>query len=226
METVLLDNIEMIINDNELFKTLKIDREHEFASDVLELMEKAKLIAKPKALYTTAYIEDRGEDWLVINGVRFTSKILATNLKDVYKVYPYVATCGQEVFAWAKSISDPIENYFADALCQIFLTKALNAMNKDFRDRIKPGKTASMNPGSLEDWPISEQRQLFTLIGDQNINNIGISLTESFLMLPVKSVSGMRFHTEHDFENCMLCTKEKCPGRRALYNPHAMSNRL
>lgn len=219
MEIVLLDNIQALISNEEIFKKLRMDANDEYASEVLELAERAKNTAKPKAIYGTAYIDDRGEDWVVFDGIRFTSRLLSNKLKGVHKAFPYIATCGHEIFDWAKSLLDPIERYWAEALCEIYLQKAYDAMKEDFERRIRPGKTASMNPGSLDDWPLSEQKQLFKLMGAQNTSAVGVQLTESFLMLPVKSISGIMFQTETDYENCMLCPREKCPGRRAEYNP-------
>ena len=45
-----------------------------------------------------------------------------------------------------------------------------------------------MNPGSLADWPMREQRPLFGLLGDTDAA-IGVELMESYLMRPTKSVS-------------------------------------
>ena len=74
-----------------------------------------------------------------------------------------------------------------------------------------------MNPGSLPDWPITEQAKLFSLLGDVKAL-IGVTLTESMLMLPTKSVSGVYFETERNFENCELCARENCPGRRKPFD--------
>ena len=76
---------------------------------------------------------------------------------------------------------------------------------------------SAMNPGSLEDWPISEQRQLFSILGDVE-SLIGVRLTDSFLMLPIKSVSGVYFPKEITFQSCQLCPRERCQGRRAPYD--------
>ena len=43
--------------------------------------------------------------------------------------------------------------------------------------RYEPGKLSSMSPGSLEDWPISQQRPLFSLFGDVEAK-IGVKLTK------------------------------------------------
>ena len=74
-----------------------------------------------------------------------------------------------------------------------------------------------MTPGSLEDWPISEQRPLFEILGDIQ-DAIGVQLKDSLMMSPVQSVSGIIFPTEATFESCQLCPRENCPGRRAAYD--------
>jgi hypothetical protein len=37
-------------------------------------------------------------------------------------------------------------------------------------------------------------------------------------MVPTKSVSGIIFPTEADFQSCQLCERENCPNRRAPYD--------
>ena len=61
MEVVILDNVREEISDEEIFQKLKIDADDEYVSDILELAEKSKAIAKPKAIYGIAYIDDRDE---------------------------------------------------------------------------------------------------------------------------------------------------------------------
>ena len=81
-----------------------------------------------------------------------------------------------------------------------------------------------MNPGSLADWPLEEQRHLFRLLGEPR-KAIGVELTESFLMVPIKSVSGLRFPSGAHYENCQLCPRDPCPGRRAPYDPDLYERR-
>ena len=42
METIILDNINEVVSNEEIFQKLKIDAEHEYASEALEFAEKAK----------------------------------------------------------------------------------------------------------------------------------------------------------------------------------------
>ncbi len=217
MEIVLLDNIEVEIDGKEFLQTLKIEDDDDLTGEALALLEEGENLGKPKAMYGMAYIDARGDDWVAAEGIRFSSRILSVNVREAYRLFPYVATCGTELDEWAKSLQDPLEKFWADTLCEIALRKAFKKMNEDFEKHFKPGKTAVMNPGSLADWPLSEQKQLFALLGDR-IGETGIQLTDSFLMIPAKSMSGIRFPLELNFENCMLCPREDCPGRRAQYD--------
>ena len=76
-----------------------------------------------------------------------------------------------------------------------------------------------MSPGSGDAviWPIEQQRNLFALLGDGS-QQIGVQLTDSCLMIPNKSVSGIRYPTEIDFHTCQVCHREDCPGRIAPFD--------
>ena len=76
-------------------------------------------------------------------------------------------------------------------------------------------KFSSLNPGSLAAWPITGQKELFEIIG--RVSDIGVSLQESFMMLPLKSASGLIFATDEEWHNCMRCPRTDCPNRRAEY---------
>ena len=43
-------------------------------------------------------------------------------------------------------------------------------------------------------------------------------LTDSFLMVPNKTTSGILFPTETDFRSCEVCHRENCPSRHAAFN--------
>jgi hypothetical protein len=74
-----------------------------------------------------------------------------------------------------------------------------------------------MGPGQLKDWPLEEQRPLFALLGDVE-GAVGVTLSDSLLMIPRKSLSGIYFPTEIPFMACQLCPKESCPSRKARYD--------
>ena len=192
--------------------------------ELLAVLAQAQSIARPKALYLPAYVTARGVDWVELEGVRLESRVLAVNLQNIQRAFPYLATCGLELQAWAAGIEDPLYNFWAEAVKEAALFCALRALGEDLDARYSPGQSASMSPGSLADWPIEQQHSLFALLGS-SAAVIGVSLTEDFLMLPTKTVSGLRFASEVAFESCQFCPRDGCPGRRSVYDPELYDQR-
>lgn len=217
MDAKILDVIPWQLDPGEVFKRVRMDPADEDAGNVRRLLEAAQAIGRPKALYKEGFIDTRGDDTVVIDGVTFTSRVLRVNLDHAQKVFAFLATCGMELQTWARSLDDMLEQYWADAIMELALRKALHFLNEQI-DRVLPRtKTSTMNPGSLHDWPIAQQKPLFTLV-DSGAEAVGITLTDSLLMVPSKSVSGIRFPTEATFESCQLCPRKDCPNRRAPYD--------
>ena len=54
------------------------------------------------------------------------------------------------------------------------------------------------------------------ILGDTE-ETVGVCLTESCLMLPSKSVSGILFQDHTGHVNCALCPRENCPNRRVSF---------
>jgi hypothetical protein len=217
METVVLDRIEYRPAVASLAARLRVAEGSDDLVELEQLAGEAHAIARPKALYAAGYIEERGDGHVVISGTRFTSRILRVNLAHAHRAFLYVATCGTELEAWAKSLTDLLHRYWAEAMQEAALREATRALQKELTERYRPGKMSSMAPGSLGEWPLSEQRALFAALGDVK-EAIGVELSDSLLMIPAKSVSGIRFPTTESFESCQLCPRAGCPGRRAPYD--------
>jgi hypothetical protein len=217
MDAVVLDDIPFRIDLGQLMKKLHVREGHTYTDDVKRLADEAQTIARPKALYKVAYIESRDDKAVVIDGITMNSRVLRVNLEQAHRVFPYVVTCGMELQEWADSIDDVLRRFWAETINEMALRVAIQVLNKHLAERYHPGRTSAMSPGSLGEWPIQAQRSLFALLGDPK-EAIGVRLTDSLLMVPVKSVSGIRFPTEESFESCQLCPRENCPGRRAPYD--------
>ena len=89
-------------------------------------------------------------------------------------------------------MTDVLHQYWCEAIKGIALGAAQRALNAHLVANYAPGKTSTMSPGRVEYWPLTQQRQLFELLGDPE-DTVGVRLTESCLMVPNKSVSGFRF---------------------------------
>lgn len=190
------------------------------ARDLADLVALAGERGHPKAVYRSGFIAGRNGDSVEIEGIRFNSRTLAHNLKDVERVFAFVATCGAELDECFTVHDDMVQSFWWELIKGQVRAAAekhlLNHLHRTFRLE----KTATMRPGSgdVHIWPIEQQHALFALLGDVR-GAIGVTLTESSLMLPNKSTSGLLFPTEKSFRGCEVCHRPKCPSRQAPFNP-------
>lgn len=216
MESTVIDTISFEPDIEALAAAFRVDKARSHFQTLARLCREAQAVARPKCVYTVAFIETRGDDFVVIDGIRFKSRVMSVNLAEVNRVFPLIATCGQEIEEWSADIQDMLERYWADQIKEKALRSAQKKGIEEIRQKYDLGKTAHMSPGSLPDWPISEQAGLFEMMGNAAAR-IGVELTNSFLMLPTKTISRIMFATESGYENCQLCPRESCPNRRAPY---------
>jgi hypothetical protein len=183
---------------------------------VQSLLDFAQPLISPKAVYRTCYIEEKYEDAIIVSGARFTSRVLRKNLDKVGRVFPYIVTIGKTLEERADDCSDLLEKYYLDTIGNIALIKARENLENHLRSKFAISGLSFMGPGSLPDWSIEEQRPLFSIFKNTK-EAIGVKLTDSLLMIPRKSVSGIYFPTEVTFYSCQLCPRDRCQGRRAAY---------
>ena len=217
MNLEILDQITFEINFESLSRKLRIKNGSRYVKELEKLAAEAKSIARPKALYKTAFIESNQQQKVQIDNQVFESRILAEKLENSRRVFIYLATCGRELEEWAASQNDMLYRYWADTLNEMALKKAYQTLSAHLTQKYHLKKYATMSPGRLEDWPITNQKPLFELF-ETNNQKIGVELTESFLMTPVKTISGICFPTETVFESCQLCPREKCPDRKVAFD--------
>jgi len=216
-DPVVLNDIRFEVDLDVFLGKLRISEHPECEKRAVELARRAEAIARPRAMYRVAYIESKGDDTVVAEGTRLTSRVLQVNLEKTHRIFPFVATCGRRLYEWSQTIDDVLDRFFVDTLMEMACRVALDAKRKHLADHVGPGRLSMMTPGSLPDWPIEQQRPLFQMLGNVR-EAIGVELTDSFLMVPVKSVSGIAFSLDTDFTSCQLCPRDVCAGRRAAYD--------
>jgi len=218
-----LDSIPNAPDREGLIRSLRLDPASAEAFEVATLLEFLGPIARPRALYTVAFIDARDEESVTVDGVTYRSRVLARNLSGLYRVFPYIATCGPELDEAADPRSDDLARFWIDAIKTEALEAARSFIVRHIAEAYATGTLSSMNPGSgeVDIWPIEDQRLLFDYFGDTE-STAGVRLTQSCLMVPNKTVSGILFPSETTFMTCTLCRRENCVGRRAAFDPDAV----
>lgn len=217
MET--LTSIPFALDAGEIGAQARVEPGSADAADLLALVELARKIGRPKAAYDVCFITGREGDAVRIGKTCFRSRTLARNLASAERVFPNVATCGREMDEGFPAKGDMLQEFWWDLIKTRLLFAANKYLDEHLHRRFRLGKAATMRPGSGDAsvWPIQQQKDLFALLGDVE-KEIGVHLTDSCLMVPNKTTSGLMYPTEKDFRSCEVCHRENCPSRHAPFN--------
>ena len=62
----ILNDIPIEIDSDEVFETLHLTAQHRYAGEVRALIDKARELARPRAVYDVAFVEERETDAVVL----------------------------------------------------------------------------------------------------------------------------------------------------------------
>ena len=146
-------------------------------------------------------------------------KIILHQLKGAEAYALFIATSGVEFETYQQKLKqsdDLLHVFIADALGSVIAEKCADMMERCLQESItKLGwhHTNRFSPGYCG-WHVSQQQQLFPLFEG---HTCGVRITDSSLMVPIKSVSGIlgigKEVRRLDYA-CGLCHYEKCYKRR------------
>ncbi|MGW8195747.1 MAG: vitamin B12 dependent-methionine synthase activation domain-containing protein, partial [Desulforhopalus sp.] len=148
----------------------------------------------PKVTWKSFGIRTRDDRSVTLdNGIRLRSRKMAGTLDNVKRLVCFVATVGKsidEMIESSMSRGDYADSYVIDAMGSGAVEQTASEFQKDYIDNIasspyEPGLRFS--PGYC-DWPLTEQEKIFSLL---DCRKIGVSLSDSALMTPRKSVSAI-----------------------------------
>jgi hypothetical protein len=141
--------------------------------------------------------------------------IVYHQLKNSEQIAVFACTAGPETGTWSRQLmaeGDMMKGYVADVLGSIIVETAMDKMQEDFGYHInKEGfkLTNRYSPGYCN-WSVEDQHKLFSLLPP---NFCGISLSDTALMNPIKSVSGI-IGVGRDVKfnpyTCELCNMTTC----------------
>lgn len=131
----------------------------------------------------------------------------------------FVCTAGQEYDDYLQQLKkqgDMLRMYLADALGTVIAEKCAERMEHYLQasiDKLGWHRTNRYSPGYCG-WHVSQQQLLFSLFDG---STCGVTLTDSSLMVPIKSVSGViglgREVRRRDY-TCGLCSYKHCYKRK------------
>jgi len=172
--------------------------------------------------YTFRDIESVHGDCVDIgDSVTLESKVISRLAKRCDRFAVFVLTIGdhlEEMVAYLAENGLVLQATVLDAVGSGAAEELANLVEDRIRDIVSyqdQNISRRFSPGYC-DWDVSQQEMLFRILND---DTAGVILTEEYLMLPRKSVSGIigigGYESEvEDYNPCRSCLKQDCPGRR------------
>jgi len=155
-----------------------------------------------------------------VDGIEFgIGKTVAKELRNSTSVALFICTAGEGISRKSQELlagENPVLGYIFDTLGSMIVETATDRLQKEIRQiALSQGLsiTNRYSPGYCK-WSVGDQHKLFSFFPP---NCCGISLTDSALMYPIKSVSGMiGLGKEVEFREytCDLCSQVECFHRK------------
>jgi len=180
------------------------------AAETQRLLDEVAAFLRPRFLYTVVS-QLPAFQW---------GRIIDRQLQGSEAYALFVATSGTEYEAFQQRLlkeGDMVRVFVADALGSVIAEKTADRMEETLQqsiDKLGWHRTNRFSPGYCG-WHVSQQQLLFPLFGVKE--PCGIQLTDSSLMVPIKSVSGiigLGRSVRYLPYTCGLCDFKNCYKRR------------
>jgi len=167
-------------------------------------------------IITEQLIVDSKSKTLRVGDVEFLTRNIVTHqLRNSKAAAWFVCTTGEALSGYTRKLMDDgdlLKGYAVDVLANITVDLAMDRIQENLKDEASEigwQITNRYSPGYCG-WDITEQKKLFSLLPP---GFMGVSLSESALMTPIKSVSGiigLGSDVRYNKYTCNLCDMTEC----------------
>ena len=206
-----------------VFKEFGIPRIDKVSEKIQSLYKNSLMLFQKKSEPLGIYSEISKEEFQKI----FKGEGSNSDETPVKRIFPKADGLALFALTMGKEVSEKIETLFKendfamgsmlDCIASLSADNAVRKMEelaiKNIKNHEENNLTLAYSPGYCG-WHISGQKKLFEYLHPEKI---GIVLNDSFLMIPLKSVSGVlisgkrEIHTfENNFSFCSLCKTKSC----------------
>ncbi len=219
-KTLVINSAELNIKVGNILKSLDVPEENadDFTLGLIEELSRECLrLVKPQSKYILLENPEfvSKTEMRVWDEIFNLDKIVLNALKKSSHIVFFVATAGDEIESLSKKLiaeKQTLEGLIVDLTgSEIAENIAEITHRKIEADMLNLGFNATnrYSPGYCN-WPVSDQKKLFKLVLP---DIIGVSLSESSLMHPIKSVSGIigvGINVKHREYTCKKCDAGFC----------------
>ncbi len=211
----------LFIDRQEIYRALgyrSVLPERAFRCMVEEVCQELAPLCKPQGAFRMCKgVWLDSESVAIEEQVFHVGKIIAPCLEKAECFAVFVVTAGAEYEGYMEELNlkgDLLKVFMADAVGSVIAEACVNEVIRKMEAAVPMKHTYPYSPGYCG-WNVKEQALLFALLPEKTC---GVSLTDSCLMLPIKSVSGIigfGKQVEGSPYGCAICNSKNCYKRRS-----------
>ena len=216
------------VRDQELARLLGSRKGRKFSPSlkkkVKNLKDKTSRLIKPRVHFKKHKIQEISPGVVHLEtDLSLKSPKLSRTMRGSQEIVCFVGTIGRGIEKEIKRLVKKkrlSEAYILDAMGSVLVENLVDQFQSRLDQHYQTqNKTTGLrfSPGYC-DWPVTEQKKLFELLESEKAR---VELTESCLMQPRKSISGViplfsadNGHERSDYNPCWTCQKLDCTARR------------
>lgn len=220
-----IERFKITVNPEDIIKLLggQEDAADAHATTLVdEYIEKCRKVMSPSAAYIlAAAFETESLEEIAVGETHFLSGRIIHKMLKLTETYAFfLVSIGPEPEQLARDLLEKgeyLEGYITDLVASALVDAVADGVHEEIRklaDSQNMKITNRYSPGYCS-WDVAEQQKLFSLFPE---NTCGISLSESSLMNPVKSISGiigMGRQVKFNEYTCEICPMKTCQFRKA-----------
>jgi hypothetical protein len=196
---VLIDGTHLLVNKQEIVRSIGYSAREipEYFNTMIERilpqLSKRCAIRAGYSVLEAKKLKDRNDGFYVGETFFTTKKIVANRLKNAEQAACFICTIGPQMESWAARLfreGETVMGHLVDTVATAAVENVADMLHEHLGRKMRErglGVTNRYSPGYCG-WSVSEQHALFSLFP---VDFCGVNLTESALMKPIKSVSGM-----------------------------------
>jgi cobalamin-dependent methionine synthase I len=198
----------------------------EVLSRIEALLQQAKQFIKPAAIYSTKTFRLQDERIFYLDRNNFSAPKVGSVLASCSEVIIFLVTIGIDLEARVSEFikrGDAFASIVFDSVGSVAAELTADWLQEKIERKLNPNEfclTHRYSPGYC-DWELQEQQKLLSLLEPELI---GVELTESLMMKPRKSISGVfgilaKGSLAKAKNPCSLCAQKNCAHRRFVAKP-------
>ncbi len=186
-----MTSLKFILNETEFYERIRMERGTRRAKPIERILDSAKEIPKPKALYCVSEAKIVNDSQFTLDGILFTSKIGVEKIADSKFVIPNIVTAGVEIEDYCFTRESVLEQYIVMEICNFACQFAKDAMIRDIKKNYGIALKECIFPGE-EGFLLESGKKIFDVFGDVE-SKIGVSISEMGLPTPSRSAYSICF---------------------------------